>query len=72
MHFWGYGVGHCLNDLTVTCWFNFVLYFLKRIAQTPCAPYVVSIGQVFDGVTTPIVGALSDKTDTRFGIVGVR
>lgn len=67
IHFWAYGVGHFINDLVVTCWFNFLLYFLKRVAQTPVASYVILIGQVTDGLFTPVVGFLSDKFDTRFG-----
>lgn len=67
IHFWAYGVGHFINDLVVACWFNFLLYFLKRVAETPVASYVLLIGQVTDGLTTPLVGFFSDKCETRFG-----
>jgi Na+/melibiose symporter-like transporter len=67
IHFWAYGMGHFINDLVVACWFNFLLYFLKRVAETPVASYVLFIGQVTDGLTTPLVGFFSDKYDTRFG-----
>jgi Na+/melibiose symporter-like transporter len=67
IHFWAYGVGHFINDLVVACWFNFLLFFLKRVAETPVASYVLFIGQVTDGLTTPLVGFFSDKCSTRFG-----
>jgi len=67
IHFWAYGIGHFINDLTVACWFNFLLFFLKRVAETPSAPYVLLIGQVTDGISTPIVAYFSDKFDTRIG-----
>jgi len=51
----------------VACWFNFLLFFLKRVAETPSAPYVLLIGQITDGLTTPLVGFFSDKYETRFG-----
>lgn len=67
IHFWAYGVGHFINDLVVACWFNFLLYFLKRVAETQVASYVLFIGQVTDGLTTPLVEFFSDKCETRFG-----
>jgi Na+/melibiose symporter-like transporter len=68
IHFWAYGMGHFINDLVVACWFNFLLFFLKRVAETSVASYVLFIGQVTDGLTTPLVGFFSDKFDTRFGM----
>jgi len=31
IHYWAYGVGHFLNDLTVACWLNFLVFYLDRI-----------------------------------------
>jgi Na+/melibiose symporter-like transporter len=71
IHFWAYAVGHFINDLVVACWFNFLLFFLKRVAETQVASYVLFIGQVTDGLTTPLVGFFSDKCNTRFGISAI-
>ena len=67
IHYWAYGVGHFLNDLTVACWFNFLLYFLKRVALTPSAAYVLLVGQITDGASTPLVAYFSDKCDSKIG-----
>ena len=67
IHFWAYGVGHFINDVTVACWFNFLLFFLKRVAETPSAPYVLLIGQVTDGISTPLVAYFSDQCSTKIG-----
>jgi Na+/melibiose symporter-like transporter len=70
VHFWAYGVGHFLNDLTAACWFNYLLFFLQTVVKTSAAPIALLVGQLCDGVTTPVVGYLSDKYDTRIGTVG--
>lgn len=62
-----YGVGHFINDLTVTCWFNYTLFFLTEVVQTPAGPYAILAGQIADKIATPIFGALSDKFQTRIG-----
>lgn len=64
----GYGVGHFINDLVAACWFNFLFFYLKRIVQTPAAASALLAGQIADGVATPIVGYLSDRYKTRYGI----
>ena len=66
-HFWAYGVGHFINDLIIACWLNFLVFYLDRVVETAAAPYVFLIGQVADGVATPIVAILSDRTKTRLG-----
>lgn len=63
----GYGVGHCINDLTVTCWFNYFFFFLKKVVKTTAAPTALLVGQIADSITTPLVGYLSDKTKTKYG-----
>ena len=67
MDFWAYGVGHFMNDMVATCWFNYMLYFLDKVVKTPAAPYAILCGQIADGLATPIVGALSDRTRTKIG-----
>jgi Na+/melibiose symporter-like transporter len=64
---WAYGVGHFINDMTATCWFNYLLFFLTEVVHTSAAPYAILAGQLADGIATPIVGILSDKTKTRIG-----
>lgn len=65
--FWAYGMGHFLNDMTATCWFNYLLFFLTEVVQTGSGPYAILAGQLADGIATPIVGALSDRTRTKIG-----
>lgn len=62
-----YGVGHFINDLTSTCWFNYLLFFLKLVVRTKAASAAVLAGQITDGLATPLVGHFSDKTRTRIG-----
>lgn len=66
-HFWAYGVGHFINDLTIACWLNFLVFYLDRVVKTPAASYVFLVGQIADGVATPIVAILSDRTSSRLG-----
>lgn len=68
MQIWGYGVGHFINDLTATCWFNYLLLFLKEVVKSPVASAAILAGQIADGLATPIVGQLSDRTKTQWGI----
>ena len=66
-HFWAYGVGHFVNDLAVSVWFNYLLFYLKRVIHTTSGASCLLAGQIADGIATPAVGLLSDKTNTRFG-----
>lgn len=65
-------MGHSLNDLTAACWFNYLLFFLTTVVHTPAAPLALLVGQISDGLATPLVGYLSDKYDTRWGTVSLR
>lgn len=67
MDIWAYGIGHLLNDMTSTCWFNYLLFFLTEVVKTSAGPFTLLAGQLADGIATPIVGALSDKTKSRIG-----
>ena len=64
-----YSVGHVLNDLVASCWFSYLLVFLRTVLLFPStqAGLLLLIGQISDGLATPVVGFLSDKTDVRFG-----
>ncbi|KER29532.1 hypothetical protein T265_13341 [Opisthorchis viverrini] len=58
-----YAVGHVLNDLCASVWFTYTLVFFKFGVGFPTtlAGSVVLIGQVADGLATPVVGLLSDR-----------
>ena len=57
-----------MNDLGGAIYFNYLLYFLKRVVLTSSAPTAFLIGQIVDGLVTPIIGYLSDKTsNTKYG-----
>lgn len=60
-------MGHFINDMTATCWFNYLLFFLTEVVNTTAAPYAILAGQLADGLATPIVGYLSDKTKSKIG-----
>lgn len=64
-----YGVGHVLNDLCSAAWFNYLLYFLNDVLRisSAAAGSVMLVGQICDGIATPIVGYYSDKMSTRIG-----
>ncbi len=66
-HIWAYGVGHFINDLVAACWFNYLFFYLKKVVVTDAAASALLAGQICDGIATPIVGLLSDKTNTRIG-----
>lgn len=59
-----YGVGHVLNDMCASTWFSYLLVFLRQVAQlSPVDSAVVMFsGQIADGVATPLVGVLSDRS----------
>lgn len=61
---WSYGVGHVLNDLTASFWFSYLLVFLRSVLQFhgTAAGLLLLIGQLADGIATPVAGFLSDKT----------
>jgi Na+/melibiose symporter-like transporter len=60
-------VGHFINDLSVACWLNFLVFYLRRVVKTDVGPLVFLFGQVVDGVVTPLIGVLSDRIETPIG-----
>jgi len=69
----GYSVGHLQNDLCGACWFTFLLFYLKSVVfkgmeeSGAYAGFILLLGQIVDGLCTPLVGYFSDKTNTRIG-----
>ncbi|VDP74807.1 unnamed protein product [Echinostoma caproni] len=62
----GYAIGHVLNDLCASVWFTYTLVYFKFGVGVPTvlAGTVVLLGQVADGLATPLVGFFSDKTSS--------
>ena len=62
-------MGHFCNDLCAAAWFTYVLYYVKDVVKLEdyIAGFVMLSGQIADGITTPLVGFFSDKTNTKIG-----
>lgn len=60
-----YGVGHVLNDLTASFWFSYLLIYLRNVLEFTgsYAGLLMLIGQISDGLATPGVGYISDKSN---------
>lgn len=58
-----YSVGHVHNDLCASMWFTYLLLFYTEVIGFSGikASNLLLIGQIVDGLATPIVGLLSDK-----------
>jgi Na+/melibiose symporter-like transporter len=69
VHLSAYAVGHVNNDLLGAVWFTYSSYFFVNVVKlTPVlSGFVILLGQVVDGICTPLVGLLSDRCETRFG-----
>ena len=73
LNIWSYSVGHIQNDITSTILLSFLPLYLKEISPIDSihpgywVGIVVFIGQIVDSITTPMVGYLSDKTQTKIG-----
>ena len=70
----GYGTGHILNDMCASMWFTYMLLFFHNVIQlsNTNAGLIVLIGQIADGISTVLVGVLSDQEHniwiyTRYG-----
>jgi len=66
---WSYGIGHFMNDICASSWFFFFSYYLIQIIEIDKvdASLIILCGQIADAISTPIVGILSDKTNSKFG-----
>ncbi|XP_018551220.1 major facilitator superfamily domain-containing protein 12 [Lates calcarifer] len=66
-----YAAGHFLNDLCASMWFTYLLVYLHSVLgfQSTYAGVMLLIGQIADGVCTPLVGYESDRTQgvLRYG-----
>uniref|UniRef100_A0AAY4AVX7 Major facilitator superfamily domain containing 12 n=1 Tax=Denticeps clupeoides TaxID=299321 RepID=A0AAY4AVX7_9TELE len=59
-----YAVGHFLNDLCASMWFTYLLVFYHSVLgfQDTYAGILLLVGQVADGICTPLIGYESDRT----------
>ena len=64
-----YGAGHILNDFIANAWYSYLIIYLTKVAglSNSHTGLVVLIGQVTDGICTPIIAILNDKTVCRYG-----
>lgn len=65
-----YGVGHVMNDLCASMWFTHLLVFYQKVVQLSAigAGVLLLIGQIVDGLATPLVGIESDGTEhSKYG-----
>uniref|UniRef100_A0A4W5RJS0 Major facilitator superfamily domain containing 12 n=1 Tax=Hucho hucho TaxID=62062 RepID=A0A4W5RJS0_9TELE len=59
-----YAAGHFLNDLCASLWFTYLLVYYHSVLgfKSTNAGVLLLIGQIADGVSTPLVGIESDRT----------
>jgi Na+/melibiose symporter-like transporter len=64
-----YAVGHVNNDLCACMWFVYLTWYLTNVVglSTTLTGYCLLSGQITDGITTPIVGYMSDKVNCPGG-----
>ncbi|XP_061884358.1 major facilitator superfamily domain containing 12b isoform X1 [Entelurus aequoreus] len=62
-----YASGHFLNDLCASMWFTYMLVYLHSVLgmQSTFAGVLLLVGQVADGLCTPLIGYESDKSSGR-------
>ncbi|MFP4152080.1 MAG: MFS transporter [Alkalispirochaeta sp.] len=65
----GYGIGDLGGNLFFTMAGFYLLFYLTDVVGLPAglAGAALMIGKIWDAVTDPVVGYLSDRTDSRFG-----
>ena len=63
-----YSVGHVHNDLCASMWFTYLLLFFTEVIgfSGVKASNLLLIGQLVDGIATPLVGIISDKGNGFF------
>lgn len=59
-----YAVGHFLNDLCASMWFTYLLVYDHTVLGflDTYAGILLLIGQIADGICTPLIGYESDRT----------
>ncbi|XP_029904959.1 major facilitator superfamily domain-containing protein 12 [Myripristis murdjan] len=64
-----YAVGHFLNDICASLWLTYFLVYYHSVLSfdSTYAGVLLLIGQVADGVSTPLIGYESDKTSGFLG-----
>ncbi|KAF5915394.1 hypothetical protein HPG69_012082 [Diceros bicornis minor] len=69
-----YAVGHFLNDLCASMWFTYLLLYLHsvRAYSSRGAGLLLLLGQVADGLCTPLVGYEADRAAGRCARCGPR
>ncbi|XP_040846406.1 major facilitator superfamily domain-containing protein 12 [Ochotona curzoniae] len=62
-----YAVGHFLNDLCASMWFTYLLLYLHSVRSYSSrgAGLLLLLGQVADGLCTPLVGYEADRAAGR-------
>lgn len=57
-------MGHFLNDLCASMWFTYLLIFYHDVLgfQNTYAGVLLLVGQIADGICTPLIGYESDQT----------
>lgn len=63
-----YAVGHIQNDMCMSMWYTYLLLYYKEVIGLPPinAANLLLLGQLCDGLATPIVGMYSDKINVKF------
>lgn len=63
-----YAVGHVYNDVCASMWFTFLLIFYEQVVgfTEVASANLLLIGQIVDGIATPAVGYLSDRSNGFF------
>ncbi|CAI5454162.1 unnamed protein product [Caenorhabditis angaria] len=58
-----FGVGHFYNDLCASMWFTYLMIYMEKVLKfrSSRAGLLMLIGQVTDGISTPLVGIFSDS-----------
>ena len=58
----GYAAGHILNDIAVVLTSTYMMLFLQTVLgiEKTNVGIIILIGQIVDGLTSPIIGFLSD------------
>ncbi|XP_026885768.2 major facilitator superfamily domain-containing protein 12 isoform X4 [Electrophorus electricus] len=59
-----YAAGHFLNDLCASMWFTYLLVYYHSVLgfRDTTAGFLLLVGQIADGISTPLVGYESDRT----------